>query len=910
VTSDDATGNQPQTTMRSNSSLPIRITRGVLRQLVIPVIGMSSALAVVPFDLRCEYLGNPLGIDAAVPRFSWKIADVDALRGQKQTAWEILAASGPEHLAGGNADLWSSGVVRSSQSVLVPYGGQPLSSNQTVFWQVRVHDKDGKPSPWSDPARFTMGLLEADDWQGPWIHHPDARVEKHIWFRRNVKLDQPVDSALIHIASLGYHELFINGRKATDHHLAPAASRLDKRVLYLSYDIAEMLEPGDNTIAIWHGPGWARYSFFNTRPALRVQMHASQSDGKRLTLASDAEWRCEISSSENAGGFKWGDMGGERIDARRHLEHWNKPGFDDSGWALAKEAAIGVTLSAQMMEPTRVIETIPAKSIVRQGKTHRVDMGKNFTGWLEIRMRGLTAGDEVMIQVANRVGHAEDFNQRSFFISAGGKDEVFRHRFNYMAGRYVTLTGLESEPRPEDITGRALSTGLRQTGAFSSSNDLLNRIYEADLWTWRANLTEGYTMDCPHRERLGYGEVAFACAWGIALPNYDSGAMVAKHVRDWSDVQEENGWIHHTAPQINRHYGGPMWSSAGLNVAWSFYQHHGDRRVLETTYPSSRRWLEFLNSKVSGGLLRNYNEHWGKFLGDWAAPGGRKERGDSPEAEYFNNCVYAMNLADFIAMAEILGHQDDAELYRKRLVALRERVHEAYYEPDQQTYSNGTQVQLAFALLAGITPDGLRPTVAASLQRELREKPYLDMGSSGLPVLFKHLIEEADDNKVLFDHLTRTGEPGYGHFLERGETTWPEYWNVDVPSRIHTCYTGVSSWFTKSLAGIRPDPAHPGFQSFLIQPVVAGDLTFAEGRTESPYGTIRSRWEKDGDRFILEVTIPPNSQATVHLPVAEASAVTESGVALAEARGVTPLRAKAGDVVLRVVAGTYRFEAR
>jgi alpha-L-rhamnosidase len=113
-------------------------------------------------------------------------------------------------------------------------------------------------------------------------------------------------------------------------------------------------------------------------------------------------------------------MGGERIDARRHMHDWNKPGFDDSGWAAAREAAFNVELSAQMMEPTRVIETIPAQSVTRQGGAYRVDMGKNFTGWLEIRMRGLAAGDEVMIQVANREGPAEDFNQRSFFVSAGG----------------------------------------------------------------------------------------------------------------------------------------------------------------------------------------------------------------------------------------------------------------------------------------------------------------------------------------------------------------------------------------------------------------------------------------------------------------------------------------------------------
>ena len=128
-------------------------------------------------------------------------------------------------------------------------------------------------------------------------------------------------------------------------------------------------------------------------------------------------------------------MGGERVDARRHIEDWNKPGFDDSGWVAAKVASFDVELSVQMMEPTRVIETIPAKSVSRQGDVYRVDMGKNFTGWLEIRMCGLAAGDEVTIQTANREGHAEDFHQKSFLVSAGAGGDVFRHRFNYMAGR-------------------------------------------------------------------------------------------------------------------------------------------------------------------------------------------------------------------------------------------------------------------------------------------------------------------------------------------------------------------------------------------------------------------------------------------------------------------------------------------
>jgi hypothetical protein len=143
-------------------------------------------------------------------------------------------------------------------------------------------------------------------------------------------------------------------------------------------------------------------------------------------------------------------------------------------------------------------------------------------------------------------------------------------------------------------------------------------------------------------------------------------------------------------------------------------------------------------------------------------------------------------------------------------------------------------------------------------------------------------------------------EPLFALIAGRGRSVLDVEWN----------FYKVDSVSGAARAGIRPDPAHPGFQSFLIQPVVAGDLTFAEGQTESPYGTIRSRWEKQGGRYILEVTIPPNSQATVHLPAADASVVTESGAALADADGVTTLRSKAGHVVLRVEAGSYRFESK
>ena len=876
---------------------------------------ISSPLAshggqpAAPYDLQCEYQSDPLGVDVETPRFNWKLRNPEGVRGEKQSAWQVMVASSRAKLDRNEADLWDSGQVQSSQSALVPYNGGRLASNQDCYWKVRIQDKNQTSSEWSPPARFSMGLLQSTDWKGPWIKHPVAPAVKHIWFRKNLALDETIQSAFIHVASVGYHELYVNGKKVDTRLLGPAVTRLDKRVLYMTYDLSAILKPGGNTIALWQGPGWARYAFFKTMPAIRVQLNATTATGKSISLASDTTWRCEISSSENIGGIKYRDHGGEKTDARKFLVAWNSGGFDDSTWPQAVEAPIKAALSSQMMEPTRVIETIPARSITAIGPSYKVDMGKNFTGWVEIKLKGLSAGDVVTSKVADDNETILDFGQKSEYISNGSPGETFRNRFNYIAGRYITFEGLKTKPDLADITGYALGTDIKRTGNFSSSSELFNQIYQTDLWTWRANLVEGFTMDCPHRERLGYGEVAFACAWGIAFPNYQAGALFTKHVRDWSDVQEKNGWIHHTAPQINQHFGGPMWSSAGLNIAWEFHQTFGDKRILELTYPSSKRWLEFLDSKVEGGLLRNYDKHWGKFLGDWAAPEQRKERGDSPEAGFFNNCVYAMNLAEFVAIARLLEKPGDVDLYNRRLEALKKQVHATYFDPNKNIYCNGTQVQLAFALLTGITPESLRPAVMRSLDKDLSGKTYLDMGSSGLPVLLKYMTERSDNSAVLYQHLSRTTEPSYGYFIKRGESTWPEYWNVDVPSRIHTCYTGISSWLIKSVAGIRPDPDHPGFQSFIIKPVPGGDLAFAEASTESPYGTISSRWDKKGRALRLKVTIPANSQAIVYVPTTRATSLTEGGKPASEAEGITPLRMEGGHAVLKVESGTYEFRS-
>jgi alpha-L-rhamnosidase len=878
------------------------------------LLSMVPACAGVTVGgLQCEYLTDPLGIDVATPRFTWQLTDADQTRGQKQTGYRVLVADSPALLAQDKGDLWDSGPVASAQSALVPYAGKKLVSNEDCCWKVQVLDRDGKPSAWSAPGRFSMGLLAPTDWTGPWIRHPTAPVTQHLWFRKTFALPEKPASAFIYVASVGYHELYVNGKKADDRVLAPPLTRLDRRILYVTYDITNLLQPGQNCLGIWTGAGWTRFVSFKSTPALRVQLNATMADGHIFSLASDASWRCQASSSMDIGDCKFGDHGAEEIDGRQCDPNWNAVGFDDSRWTAAATAPVSAVLSAEMVQPSRVLETLDAQSISGTGP-YRVDLGKNFCGWVSVQMHDEPARNVVTIQVSDE-DTAQSFGQKDIYICRGGA-ETFQNRFNYAGGRYVTLTGLKNKPDLADIKGYVVGTDLPRVGHFTCSSDLFNKIYEADLWTYRADTVEGYTQDCPGRERLGYGEENFATAWGCGLPNYQVGAFYTNDVRSWRDVQDPDGFISNVAPQINRPYGGPMWSSAPLNVGWEFYKYYGDTRILAESYNTYKAWLGFLAAHVSDGILQSYSPK-GEFLGDWARPTGPgdtddgREFGNSPGALLFNNCVYAMNLRTFIQVANVLGKTDDAAAYARTLERLKKNIQVHFFNPAQNNYLDNRQVHLAFPIFAGITPESVEPAVMANFNKEiLQTRPYLDMGSSGLPVLLKFLIEDQERDDLVASLLAKTTEPGYGYFLNRGENTWPESWDDNCDSRIHTCFTGIASFFMKGLGGIREDPDCYGYQSFVIKPAIVGNLTFADAETESLYGPIISRWEKQGGAIRMDVTIPVNSSAIVYVPAAHAGQVTEGGVAASAAPGVKFLRMDGPAAVFRVQSGVYRFVSK
>src|ERR1039457_3407096 len=180
--------------------------------------------------LRCEYLDNPLGIDTPQPRLSWVLESTQ--RAEKQTAYQILAASSEALLKSDTGDLWDTGKVASDQTLHVVYAGKTLGSSQRCYWKVRAWDKDGMASAYSRPASWDMGLLSPQDWQGQWIGRTtDTNSLPAPLLRRAFTLDGRIRQARAYICGLGYYELHLNGKKIGDHLLDPGYTRYDKRAL-------------------------------------------------------------------------------------------------------------------------------------------------------------------------------------------------------------------------------------------------------------------------------------------------------------------------------------------------------------------------------------------------------------------------------------------------------------------------------------------------------------------------------------------------------------------------------------------------------------------------------------------------------------------------------------------------------
>ena len=924
----------------------------VTRHIAATLIAAVSMLYCIPTgaaaeltNLRCEYRDNPLGIDAAKPRLSWVIEErgprtedrgqMTEVRGRKQSAYQVLVASTPDLLAKDQGDLWDSGKVASDQSIQVEYAGLPLESRRVCHWKVRVWLKDGKPSAWSVPAGWSMGLLKPDDWQAKWVR---TGGDTSPWLRKEFTLTEASERAMAFVNVKGYYELYVNGKKVSDDVLAPAVAVYDKRSLYTTYDISKLLRPGPNCVGVWLGLGLLFPK--EIAPLARVQLDMMVG-GKRVVVGTDSSWTF-TSSTHTEVPWAWCGTGREKIDARLEIADWNEVGCANApavsgrsfGWRPVEEYTGPTgTATAQSCLPNRITKVIPAVAcIALDDQTVEFDFGTNLSGWFHLRLPQLDAGktvtmyyadkrfqsiegddtpagkvkpaqDPKKIATANGPAYYQTNNQQTEFISAGKAGEEFCNKFNYVGFRYVIVQGLPVKPALGDAEALFIESDLEPAGSFACSNNLFNRIHEVNLWTLRCLNLGGYMVDCPHRERMGYGDGQNGIDSHVM--NLDSAAFYGKWAIDWLDAQDPvTGKSAQYSPP---NHGDPScwfpWGGMVDVMPWKAYIYYGDRRLLERAYePMVRYPTRYLQGFYPGGGIVRQGGDGGC---DWVAPNIGMTA--PPGTELFINC-YRMYLMDLLAKsADVLGRTEEAKRHRNKANELKALIHSTYYNEKEKLYDSDRQLSQAAPLLMGVVPGDLRGTIQKQLEDIIlvKNNGHLDTGMLGTYFLLQYLME-AGRNDLAYTIINQQDFPGWGYMLAQGATTFWEQWNGSW-SQIHSCYVSPGSWFYQGLAGIRPDETGPGFKKIIIKPAIVGDLTWVKCGYDSIHGRITSNWKRDGANLTMEVTIPPNTTATVYVPAKDAAGVTESGKPAAQAAGVKFLRMENGAAVYEVGSGCYQF---
>ena len=890
--------------------------RSILTLLALCAAAISTlpADAMSPTKLRCEYLENPLGIDVLQPRLSWVLTSDE--RGAKQTAYQILVASSASAMEKGQADLWDSGKVTSAETVQITYSGKPLASHQQAVWKARVWDGKGQVSE-SKPATWEMGLLKPDAWNAKWIARiTDTNANPAPLLRRAFKLNGEIKQARAYICGLGYHELYLNGGKVSDHILDPGYTRYDRRALYVTHDVTNQLKQGANAIGVILGNGWynchtkAVWKFhespWRAAPKLLLHLRVDYADGRSETIVSDESWKC------STGPIVFDSIyGGETYDARLEKSGWANADYNAADWEPVKvvDAPAG-RLAAQMMPPIKIDQSLkPAKITEPKPGVFVFDIGQNLAGMAELTVTG-PAGTRVQMRYGERLSpdgtldtrdieqHVkklgkEQQHQTDTYILKGSGKETWHSRFTYHGFQYVEVTGFPGKPTLDNLRALFIHSAVPKAGEFTSSNPMLEKINTAAHWAFLSNL-QGIPTDCPHREKNGWtGDAHLACEQ--AQFNFFPVTVYQKWINDLGDEQKPTGQLPGIVPTSGWGYSwgnGPAWDSAFLLIPYYQYLYYGDTENFRRHYDGMKRYVDYLTTRAKDGIVSI-------GLNDWAPWKTRTPAGITDTAYYYVD-------TKIVALAaNLLGNQEDARKYEALAGSIKAAFNKKFYHPETALYDNGSQTALSCALYQGLVePENKARVIENLVAAVAKTNNHIDAGILGTKYILNALLENGRAD-VAYRMVAQKDQPGWGWWLEQGGTTLWEQWNGNE-SRNHIMFGDVCAWFYKALAGIQPDPQSPGFKHFFISPQVVGDLTRAKGEYDSTRGRIVSDWQVVNGEFQITLVIPANTTATVSLPVT--GELTESGQPAGKAAGLSHLRVESGRTVFEADSGTYKFQ--
>lgn len=727
---------------------------------------------------------------------------------------------------------------------------------------------------------FMTGRLDTP-WQGKWITNkrykwPEKTSPVPMVFRRCFTLSGEINRAWINATALGiYDDLTINGQRVSEDYFAPGFTSYKHQIQYQTYDITALLKQ-ENSISVTVAGGWAAGSFHYNRkshiatkhPALLIELWIEYPDGHREVVATNESW--EVAQDGPVRMADWYD--GEIYDANQQPIGWQK--------ADMIKPQGQPKLLAQYGLPVRVIRTLEPVSCIKLAEDRTIyDFGQNFAGVICAEM-GATVGQVVTFRHAEALDKGELYvkNLRTakatlIYTCCQGK-QCYSPRYTFMGFRYVEVSGIAADQLT--LTAKVLCSDLPQTGAFSCSNVLVQRLYENCWWSAVSNFVDIPT-DCPQRdERMGWtGDISIFAP--TASKMFDMSRFFDKWLLDLNSEQSRSGGLPAVIPQ----HGDPVpklptacWGDCCIFVPWAEYMARGDRNLLARQYPVIKKYLRSVQRWAALGGNGHKKYIWDKpfSYGDWCAPYGYikdwMNKGPCLATPFFaQDCLLAAQIA------EILGHYEDAAAWRR----LRTKIIDAFFA--EFTDGNGKMLDeyqsayvlpLTFSMAEGELADKLVQNLVDLIRRD---GGTLNTGFPATP----HLLFALSDHGRIEDAyalLMQEKAPGWLYAVKAGGTTIWEQWAPVLPdgsidpykeaSLNHYAYGAVADWLYRRVLGI--EALEAGYREYRIAPLVGGGITWARGHVDTPYGRVTVDWQIQENTFTLRTEVPVSATCHVILP--------------------------------------------
>ena len=796
-----------------------------------------------------------------------------------------------------------------------------------------------------------------------------------------------IKKARLYVTARGIYEVYLNGKRVSEEYFNPGLTQYNKHHQYQTYDVTQNLIAGkDNALGAWLSEGWwsgnitysgESWNFFGDRQSLLVKMVITYADGtEQIITSNNKDWKLFTDGPVRYGSY----FQGEVYDAGKEaaIQGWTSPGFKDAAWKTASvvpldgNAYLGTftergrtttfdykdfQLVGNMDENVKIVRTLTARSVKEvRPKVYVYDMGQNMVGIPKIMIKNGKKGqvinlrfaeiaypvlpdykgNEGMIMLENiRAALTQDR-----YILKGG-DEVIQPRFTFHGYQYLEITGIDAAIPIENVKGLVLSSVHELASHYETNNKLVNKLWENITWSLRSNFLSIPT-DCPQRnERMGWsGDISVFSKAATYLA--DAPMFLRRHMLAMRDIQAENGRFTDVAP-VGGGFGGTLWGSAGITVAWETYRQYGDIQLLQEHYPAMKRYVDFLETKIDPqtGILNEGP------LGDWLSPEGNKN-----DNTLFWMSYYAYDLDILSQMAKALGKTADVAELTQRSANIKAKTNTIYLNEAGKTVKSGVKTgfmgapnesdnrtesdrgklmdsQASYAIPLDLdifnatnkakALEGLKSTITRTNVDDggvKRPEFSLMTGFIGTASISEALSENGADD-LAYKLLTNKQYPSWLYSVVNGSSSiWERLnsytvengfgGNNSMNSFNHYSFGAVAAWMYNFSLGIQRDPTVPAFKSFILQPTPDpnGEITSASGHYDSMYGQIRSAWKLEKAKLIYTCTVPANSSATLFLPAKSINQITESGKSISQWAGVVVSGAK---VKIPLGSGTYQF---